>query len=433
MKSFNKFLNEKNKGLWDNIHAKRKRGEKPNPPGHPDRPTAQDFKNAQKTSKEEYSSDAQRKAVWASRNDEKKSKKEAVEEKKLTPAELKKREEIAKAMERDNPGMNMSKKMAIATATAKKVAEEVDSSMCCKHCGDQFGKPTNEKCMYDAYDPKGKNWVKKESYNEAKVDEVSLSHLSNTIAKSTGTKNIKTAMKPGEVKKGLDDLKKRLATLGDPKLAKEAYRVHAVSKDGEKMKSGLHPTKKAASDMHYKMAKSGMYKKIEVVKEAIEDDEPASPDEASMALKQLEFIEYAAEEMMDHIKSGKAFPEWFQNKLAKAHGEIEGLHSAMGEHGGDEDEEDMKEAVRKGAPKMQGDFLKKERERNRAHDAAMGRTPTGRKKPVRTMTSTQRSLAKMRNEAVQSADRKPEKYIKPDGKVGIRMARTDKKVVSKDA
>ena len=431
--------------------------------------------------------------------------KEAVEEKKLTPAELKKREEIAKAMERDNPGMDMKKKMAIATWQAKKVAEQADSSMCCKHCGDEFGKPTNEKCMYDAYDPKGKNWVKKESYNEAKVDEISLSHLSNKIANSTGTKNIKTAMKPGEVKKGLDDLKKRLATLGqDPKMAKEAYeeepaspdeksmamrqakfiqyvgdeimehleqdgdfpewmqnklsefhqkakdmhstmagsyedddenmkegyRVHAVSKDGEKMKSGLHPTKKAASDMHYKMAKSGMYKKIEVVKETAELDE----------------------------------------------------------------------AKRKGAPKMQGDFLKKERERNRAHDAAMGRTPTGRKKPVRTMTSTQRSLAKLRNEeaqldeiskktlgsyvkkasaniastsadnardyatgnrpvginkkgvkimkrtkyvnkavdkmtqeGVQSADKKPEKYVKPDGKVGIRMVRTDKKVVDKDA
>ena len=47
-------------------------------------------------------------------------------EKKLTDAELKKREEIAKAMERDNPGMDMGKKMAIATAQAKKVAEEVE-------------------------------------------------------------------------------------------------------------------------------------------------------------------------------------------------------------------------------------------------------------------------------------------------------------------
>ena len=43
------------------------------------------------------------------------------DERKLTAAELKKREEIAKALERDNPGMDMSRKMALATATAKRV------------------------------------------------------------------------------------------------------------------------------------------------------------------------------------------------------------------------------------------------------------------------------------------------------------------------
>ena len=48
--------------------------------------------------------------------------------KKLTPAELKKREEIAKAIERDQPDMPMDKKMAIATATAKRVAESVTES-----------------------------------------------------------------------------------------------------------------------------------------------------------------------------------------------------------------------------------------------------------------------------------------------------------------
>ena len=45
-------------------------------------------------------------------------------EKHLTPAEKKKREEIAMAMERENPGMPMGKKMAIATSAAKRVAEE---------------------------------------------------------------------------------------------------------------------------------------------------------------------------------------------------------------------------------------------------------------------------------------------------------------------
>lgn len=49
-----------------------------------------------------------------------------LEEKTLTPDELKKREEIAQAIERKNPGMEMGKKMAIATAQAKKVAEEVE-------------------------------------------------------------------------------------------------------------------------------------------------------------------------------------------------------------------------------------------------------------------------------------------------------------------
>ena len=39
----------------------------------------------------------------------------------------------------------------------------------------------------------------------------------------------------------------------------------------------------------------------------------------------------------------------------------------------------------------------------------------------------------MFSESVQSADRKPEKYIKPDGKVGIRMVKTDKEVIKKEA
>lgn len=49
---------------------------------------------------------------------------ESIAEKKLTPAEMKKREDVAKAIERDQPKMAMDKKMAIATATAKRVAEE---------------------------------------------------------------------------------------------------------------------------------------------------------------------------------------------------------------------------------------------------------------------------------------------------------------------
>ena len=56
-----------------------------------------------------------------------------IDEKTLTPAEMKKREEVAQALERENPDMPMDKKMAIATATAKKVAEEAEQVTEAKH------------------------------------------------------------------------------------------------------------------------------------------------------------------------------------------------------------------------------------------------------------------------------------------------------------
>lgn len=49
-----------------------------------------------------------------------------LEEKTLTPAEMKKREEVVKAIKRENPGMDKSMAYAIATKTAKRVAEEVE-------------------------------------------------------------------------------------------------------------------------------------------------------------------------------------------------------------------------------------------------------------------------------------------------------------------
>ena len=48
------------------------------------------------------------------------------EEKTLTPAELKKRNDVAKAIKKDDPDMPMDKKMAIATSVAKKTAEDVN-------------------------------------------------------------------------------------------------------------------------------------------------------------------------------------------------------------------------------------------------------------------------------------------------------------------
>jgi hypothetical protein len=61
--------------------------------------------------------------------------------------------------------------------------------------------------------------------------------------------------------------------------------------------------------------------------------------------------------------------------------------------------DDMKEAVRrKGAPKITGDSIAIQRAKDAELNKALGRTKTGRKKPERTMTSTQKSLASMQKE-----------------------------------
>ena len=76
------------------------------------------------------------------------------------------------------------------------------------------------------------------------------------------------------------------------------------------------------------------------------------------------------------------------------------------------EEVDLDEAPRrKGAPKMTGDSIAIQRAKDAEHNKAMDRTKTGRKKPVRTMTSTQRSLASMRNEEVELDENKTAKML----------------------
>ena len=64
--------------------------------------------------------------------------------------------------------------------------------------------------------------------------------------------------------------------------------------------------------------------------------------------------------------------------------------------------------------------------------------PKGTSKHMRMKVATHDApgagdIKKAVNSSVQSADRKPEKYLKPDGKPGIRMVKVDKEVIKKEA
>ena len=63
--------------------------------------------------------------------------------------------------------------------TTEKVEEGHMDGMCCKNCGDMFGQPTEGNCTYDAYDPKGKNWIKAEKQHESVEEDTNFVPHSN--------------------------------------------------------------------------------------------------------------------------------------------------------------------------------------------------------------------------------------------------------------
>ena len=78
----------------------------------------------------------------------------------------------------------------------------------------------------------------------------------------------------------------------------------------------------------------------------VRKEEPANPDEMEMAHTQLEFIEYAVNEVEEYIKSGVDFPEWLQNKLTKAHEVMKDIHAYMeGERSKEAEYGEQKESV----------------------------------------------------------------------------------------
>lgn len=114
----------------------------------------------------------------------------------------------------------------------------------------------------------------------------------------------------------------------------EAYSGQAVNSADLKPETYVDPNGKTRVRM--------VPAKRNLTKEAYEDDEKPSPDEMGMAMSQLRFIQYAADEIEDYLEDGAAFPEWFQNKLTKVYSEIQDLHAYMeGEnHSEDDDDEE---------------------------------------------------------------------------------------------
>ena len=154
-----------------------------------------------------------------------------MEEKTLTKAELKKREEVAKAIEKDNPDMPMDKKMAIATATAKRVAEEKEADY--PHA--MYDPKTGKKVMAKSPADHSKYAEMGYTHEEPDMNEISSTTLSNYMRKSTAD-----AGKPGASARRQD---KRI---GGQKTADEKIRKRMGYGSSAKVAAG--PSKNESKD-----------------------------------------------------------------------------------------------------------------------------------------------------------------------------------------
>jgi hypothetical protein len=186
------------------------------------------------------------------------------------------------------------------------------------------------------------------------LDELSKKTLGSYIKKATGDAMTKS-FKAGDVR-DKDSTDNRLKAMGRQmgiakaanKLAKESVELDELSK--ETLASYVKKADKQAN------------KAIDSYSSAAARRSDFAPDTPAMAKNAKKFTKR------------DAGADLARRKLAKEEVEID-----------------------EAAPKTKADFIKTQREKDRAHDDAMGRTPTGRKK---TMTSTQRSMASMRKEEV---------------------------------
>jgi hypothetical protein len=194
---------------------------------------------------------------------------EALEEKTLTPAELKKREEIAKAIERENPDMPMPQKMAIATAQAKKTAEAYDEPQGqAKRMMSPLQKARMDKEKADR-DRDGKlkpGVIKRVAKEEVELEEakkVSSMQIHKVLAKTKNSREGIAALKKAfrvndmEAKKMLnqvmneeiDEAKKSDETVNIRQSLKKAIDMRGqkevVFKDGSKAKISVQDAEKA--------------------------------------------------------------------------------------------------------------------------------------------------------------------------------------------
>ncbi len=246
-------------------------------------------------------------------------------EKTLTPAEMKKREEVAKAIERDKPNMPMGMKMAIATKTAKQVAESQDKEPVTELSNELLGRYKKAAgASASAADAKGDmatgnkrfsgiiKATKKQFNNDMKTEEVELEEAKGLAGMSLD-----------QLKQEHDKVKSRIETEGK-----------------SKMISMNHPLSQRARSIRLHMA----IKQNAALKEEVDD-------EGKMAKGQLMRMVNQASALATMMEDNKQLDGWVQSKLTMASDYLDSVHDYLMHNKQDVDEMEEETVVEtKGAP-----------------------------------------------------------------------------------
>jgi len=211
---------------------------------------------------------------------------EEIDEKTLTPAELKKREEIAKAIERENPDMPMPQKMAIATAQAKKVAEDKEEQVL--------------------------------GFIQSLSEEVELEEALSGGYKAASEKSVK-----GGHRAHLKNPEGKTSYLGGT-----AYKTakHAKGEAEAYHKAYFHTTGMKANDRGAERAVHDYRKKN--AQHVMEDLNEAGHDDVKSAKNQVQIAMSALEKMsgeLNKLNDEDALPTWWTNKVAIAVDKLDGM------------------------------------------------------------------------------------------------------------
>lgn len=460
-------------------------------------------------------------------------------EKTLTPAEKKKREEIAKAMERENPGMDMKKKMAIATWQAKKVAEAKDPNEYDKE-GDMMKNQlrqicsANEKLMKMVGDDDNlPEWVQnkvtkatdyirsvrdyldaensdEDDEDESMEESVTISPLQkirmdkekadrnkddkdkSQAKRMTDKQYAGYKVKMKEETEELDEISRDLArryirkvadktNTGELSTKQVMKRKPGVTLAGKKAYPGVAGEPKVRATESVEQIDEISDKKLDAYRQKAFADQPSGDDGSDKYRKRkfgrdLAFDKQTGRAKVRATKEEVELDELNKSTLGsyikKASGNMAGnaaVAAAQASSSMKKSSPDVKrniknrmtgiakatdkltkeeaEQIDELSKKTLGSYVKKAKDDLGNREAEVTRNryvdPRGVKDPVKhnntllmkranRRDNINKAVDKLTKEAVQSADRKPERYIRPDGKVGIRMVKTDKKMIKND-